>query len=80
MRLPIGLVILATSPYNLAAGQGELETTFTSALQLILELFGFAAGLVVARWLYDWSQCRKATRAATTAVKERVGSGQKPYC
>lgn len=80
MRLLIGLVILATSSSALAAGQGELETIFHSVLQMVLALFGLAAGLFAARWLYDWNQHRKATRAATTAIKERVARGQKPYC
>ncbi|MFG0337744.1 hypothetical protein ACF8FF_07400 [Pseudomonas sp. zjy_13] len=80
MRLPIGLIMLAMSSSALAAGQGELETIFHSALQMVLVLLGLAAALVAARWLYDWNQCRKATRAAARAVKERVARGQKPYC
>ncbi|CAD0264261.1 exported hypothetical protein [Pseudomonas veronii] len=80
MRVQIGLLILAVSSSAIAAGQGAPDIIFQSALKVVLVLFGLAAALVAARWLYDWNQCRKATRAATRAVKERVASGQKPYC
>jgi len=79
MRLPIGLAMLATSCSALAAGQGVLESIFHSALQAVLVLLVLAVALVAACWLYDWNQRRKATRAATKAVKERVARGQRPY-
>lgn len=75
----IGLVMLATSSSAFAAGQGELETIFHRALQAVLVLLVLAVALVAARWLYDWNQRRKAKRAATRAVKERIARGQKPY-
>jgi hypothetical protein len=55
-------------------------TIYHSALLVVLVLLGLAVALVTARWLYGWNQCRKATRAATRAVKEHVARGQKPYC
>lgn len=80
MRLPIGLLILAISSSAIAAGQDAPGTIFHSALQVVLVLFGLAAALVAARWMYRRNQCRKTTRTATKAVKERVARGQKPYC
>ena len=55
-------------------------TIYHSALLVVTVLLGLAVALVPVRWLYGWNQCRKATRAATRAVKERVDRGQKPYC
>lgn len=55
-------------------------TIYHSALLVVLVLLGLAVALAAARWLYCLNQCRKATRAATRAVKERVARGQKPYC
>ncbi|HDS1721764.1 hypothetical protein NPS53_09645 [Pseudomonas putida] len=55
-------------------------TSYYSALQVVLVLLCLAVALVAARWMYDWNQCRKATRAATKVVKERVARGEKPYC
>ena len=55
-------------------------TTYHSALLVVLVLLGLALALVAARWLYSWNQCRKATRAATKAVKDVVARDQKPYC
>lgn len=55
-------------------------TTYHSALTVVLVLFGLAVALATARGLYDWYQCRKATRTATKAVKARVARGHKPYC
>lgn len=49
-------------------------------LKVVLVLFGLLVALHAARWLYEWNQCRRATGAATRAVKERVARGQKPYC
>ena len=55
-------------------------TSYHSALQVVLVLLCLAVALVAAHWMYDWNQCRKATRAATKAVKERAARGEKPYC
>ncbi|MFG0337701.1 hypothetical protein ACF8FF_07185 [Pseudomonas sp. zjy_13] len=55
-------------------------TIYHSALLVVTVLFGLALALVAVRGLYGWNQRRKATRAATRAVKERVDRGQKPYC
>ena len=55
-------------------------TGYHSALLLVTVLLGLAVALVTVRGLYGWNQRRKATRAATRAVKERVDRGQKPYC
>lgn len=53
-------------------------TIYHSALLGVIVLLGSAVALVTVRWLHGWNQSRKATRAATRAVKERVARGQKP--
>lgn len=55
-------------------------TVYHCALLVVTVLLGLAVALVAARWLYSWTRCRKATRAAIGAVKEGVARGQKPYC
>lgn len=79
MRVPIGLLILAVSSSAYAAGQGEPMDLFITPLKFAAALGGLVVALTSARWLYSWYQRRKATIAATRAVKERVGRGQKPY-
>lgn len=80
VKSQLGLLILAVSSSAMAAGQGVPDAIFQSALKLVLALGGLAVVLVAARWLYIRHQCRKATRAATRAVKERLARGHKPYC
>lgn len=55
-------------------------TIYHSALLMVLVLLGLTVILATARWWFSWNQCRKATRAATKEVKDRVARGQKPYC
>ncbi|MNJ68212.1 hypothetical protein D3C77_644410 [compost metagenome] len=80
MRVLIGVLILAGSPSALAAGQGIPDAIAQGLLMLMLALSGLAVVIVAARWLYNWNLGRKATYAATRAVKKRVARGQKPYC
>ncbi|MFY1070618.1 hypothetical protein [Pseudomonas juntendi] len=55
-------------------------TIYHSALLVVTVLLGLAVALVTVRWFYGCNQRRKAKRAATRAVKERIARGQKPYC
>ncbi|CAD0264203.1 exported hypothetical protein [Pseudomonas veronii] len=79
MRVLIGVLILAGSTSAMAAGQGIPDANVQSYLMLMLMVSGLVVVIFTARWLYNWNLCRKATCAATRAVKERVARGHKPY-